>query len=162
MGKYCLFGLNNDKTQCSADADLKMDFFESVQNGKIKKVKKMLEIGTCIDTNIIVNYKDPADGSSPLHKASENGHLEIVKILIQNGAIVNATNKCEYTPLNIAAENGHLEVVKILLINGADTKIGNQFKWIPLHCAAIKGHINVVKYLAKSDDEDVQITKVHS
>ena len=107
MGKYCLFGLNNDETQCShpldpADADLKMDFFESVQNGKIKKVKKMLEIGT----NVIINYKDPADGSSSLHKASENGHLEIVKLLIQNGAIVNATNKCEYqrsllVPLNL-------------------------------------------------------------
>ena len=57
-----------------AFGNLKMDFFKSVQRGKIKKVKKILEIGTiATNTNVIVNYKNPSDGSSPLHKATRNG-----------------------------------------------------------------------------------------
>ena len=82
MGKYCLFEQHlfcKNKNQCSnpdtAAENLKMDFFKSVQRGKIKKVKKILEIGTiATNTNVIVNYKNPSDGSSPLHKATKNGN----------------------------------------------------------------------------------------
>ena len=48
----------------------------------------------------------------------ENGHLEIVKYLVENGANINEKNKDGDTPLICASINGHLEIVKYLCQNG--------------------------------------------
>ena len=54
--------------------------------------------------------------------ASKNGHNVVVKLLIANGADVNATGKGEkkLTSLIYASKNGHKEVAELLIANGAD------------------------------------------
>ena len=52
----------------------------------------------------------------PLEKLQQNGHLEVVKFLLDRGADVNADNNYA---VRRASANGHLEVVKFLLENGA-------------------------------------------
>ena len=52
--------------------------------------------------------------------ASENGHLETVKHLVENGANINEKNKDRDTPLICASRNGHLEIVIYLCENGDD------------------------------------------
>ncbi len=55
---------------------------------------------------------DPkADNSRSLWKAAENGHLEVVRILLSISDSIAANS----IALARAAENGHLEVVKLLL-----------------------------------------------
>jgi len=47
------------------------------------------------------------------HRAAQNGHAEIVRILLDSGAF--ASTKLGYTskvPLNYAAKGGHIEAVK--------------------------------------------------
>ncbi len=44
--------------------------------------------------------------------ASHNGHAEVVKILVENGAQVNLQAKDGWSALMIASQNGHAEVVK--------------------------------------------------
>ena len=63
------------------------------------------------------------DGRTPLHWASENGHLEVAKLLLANNANVDAADKDGRTPLHFACQNGHLEVAKLLLANNADPTI---------------------------------------
>lgn len=42
------------------------------------------------------------NGSSPLHLASYEGHIDIVKILLEHGAKVNATEEVKmYNSLNV-------------------------------------------------------------
>ena len=41
------------------------------------------------------------DGWSPLHKASINGHLEIVKTLIEAGANVNQATKVHHVAFSV-------------------------------------------------------------
>lgn len=74
-----------------------------------------------LDQGHPVNTRDHC-GWLPLHEASNHGHLEIVQLLIQAGALVNdrGGTSCDgVTPLYDAAANGHLETVQFLLDSGA-------------------------------------------
>ncbi|KAH8598510.1 ankyrin repeat-containing domain protein, partial [Bisporella sp. PMI_857] len=55
-----------------------------------------------------------------LNSASGNGRVDVVKLLLDNGADAAIPNKDGWTPLNSASKNGHIDVVKLLLDNGAD------------------------------------------
>lgn len=56
--------------------------------------------------------------------AAEKGHTEIVKLLLEKNADVNATSSNGgLTALMYAAQKGHIEIVKLLLNKGADTNV---------------------------------------
>lgn len=92
----------------------------SCDKGNYEQAKKLIE------ENYNVNDQDNA-GNTALHEAALNGHLEIVKLLIRNGADVNMQSFKMFkdTPLIDASANGHLDVVKYLLSHGADPTICN-------------------------------------
>lgn len=74
-----------------------------------------------------------AAGYTPLHVAAEKGHLEVVKTLIQNGAVVDARDEEMNTPLLLAVRNnGTLGVVKYLVEHGADIRAKNNRGAMPL------------------------------
>lgn len=63
-----------------------------------------------------------SNGYILLRDATENGHLEIAKFLLEVGAKVNARNintLSTYTPLHYALWKGDLEFIKLLLYKGA-------------------------------------------
>ena len=51
--------------------------------------------------------------------ASQNGHLDVVRVLLDKGAEVNAKRIDGTTALMVASQNGHREVVRELLEKGA-------------------------------------------
>ena len=55
------------------------------------------------------------DGASALHILSEQGHVEVVKLLLENGAKVDLQEDSGTSSLYIASEQGHVEMVKLLL-----------------------------------------------
>ena len=73
--------------------------------GDIKQVEQLLAEGT--DPN-----QTDDDGYSALHAAAENGHLAVVKLLINQGA--NIAYKGEYTALQLAEMAKNHEVVAYL------------------------------------------------
>ena len=58
-------------------------------------------------------------GAIPLHDASENGHLNVVKILLANDANVNASTIDGETALQVAEFQGHTDIVQMLKDVGA-------------------------------------------
>ena len=60
-------------------------------------------------------------GFTLLHLASIHGNTEITKLLLENGADVNATNSKDETALDLAEESRHSneEVIKLLKAHGA-------------------------------------------
>ena len=59
-------------------------------------------------------------GTSPLHFASQHGHLSTAEVLLRAGISRDARTKVDRTPLHVAAQEGHLEIVNLLVRNGAD------------------------------------------
>ena len=66
------------------------------------------------------------DGDTPLHKASWDNHLEIVKYLVEE-VKVNPDAQDEYgcTPLHDASHWGHLEIIKYFIRHDVDTSMKN-------------------------------------
>jgi len=67
-----------------------------------------------------VNRIAEKDGRTGLHCSCSIGNLENVKLLVQNGANVNAISKIGKTPIQEAIQNGHDGVAQYLLQNGAN------------------------------------------
>ena len=67
----------------------------------------------------------------PLYRAAEKGHVDVAKLLIKAGAIVNQASKDGESPLYIAASNGHVDLVKVIIEAGGDV---NQAKRQPIAC----------------------------
>jgi len=51
---------------------------------------------------------------TPLHIAAEEGHYEMVKLLISHGAGVDIRDTGSQTPSDLALVRGHRDVVKLL------------------------------------------------
>ena len=101
-----------------------------------------------------------------LHKASEAGQTETVKLLLEHGADVNALDATLRSPLFYAARKGHNEIVKILLRKGANANARDWSGYTPLREAAKAGHAGTVRLLlangvdvnAKNDDGKTALT----
>jgi ankyrin repeat protein len=65
-------------------------------------------------------------GWTPLHYAATNGHVEIIKLLLENYAFIDAPSPNETTPLMMAAMYGSTQSVELLLGEGADPLLKNQ------------------------------------
>jgi ankyrin repeat protein len=105
-------------------------FISAATEGDLETVR------TFLDQDIIDIYIDEA-----FALAARNGHLEVVRLLLNNYVNVHAQD--DYA-LSWAAENGHLEVVQLLLNNGANVHAGNDSA---LGWAAYNGHLEVVQLL---------------
>ena len=68
---------------------------------------------------------------SPLHVATERQELQIMKLLIDNGADVNIQDEYGMTPLHLAARDGWVDGLRCLLLHGAD--VGTMTGDLPHH-----------------------------
>lgn len=59
-------------------------------------------------------------GWTPLHYAATKGHLDIMNLLLENNAYIDAESPNGTTPLMMAAQYGTPEAVNLLLNAGAD------------------------------------------
>jgi len=104
------------------------------------------EIFVCIKKEIRkADSKDKPD-QTLLDWAVNNGNEGMVKVLLEDGADINAANEDRETPLYQASSEGHVEVIKLLLEKGADIQIANIWGDTPLHQA---WKVEIVKLLLK-------------
>ena len=81
--------------------------------------------------------------------ATYKNYIEIAKLLIENGADVNAKNNYNETALNESARSGYLELTKLLIAKGAEVNPrnydGNYFT--PLIDATSNNQTKIAKLL---------------
>lgn len=82
-------------------------------NGNIVLVQHLLNEGEPVDT------RDPKYGATALIYAAQEGHTDIVKLMLDRGADINAKSKIDQTALMQAAYYKRYDTVKLLLQRGA-------------------------------------------
>ena len=88
---------------------------EAVLSRRIEDVKKLI-----VNKVFDINQADKL-GRAPLHYAAFNGDIEIAKVLLEDGANINAVDKTKsWTPLFFAVFMKHKEMANFLIGYGAD------------------------------------------
>jgi ankyrin repeat protein len=101
---------------------------------------------------------DPGNGNTPLHIAAQNGHSNIVEILLGLNAPINVQNSSGNTPAHMSIEYDYYATSKMLVDAGADLEIKNQ-----KDCPAKKGIEGTKNYIfmplfdAKTTDEVMKV-----
>jgi ankyrin repeat protein len=118
---------------------------EAAKIGDVEAATRFLVRGDHVDDYQRVEIK------TPLNWAAHNGHLETVRLLLDHGAQLGATDRSVRTPLMNAALMGHVEVVKLLLARGASVNRRNDHG-TALMMADAAGVIVIVEFLKDSKE----------
>ena len=104
------------------------ELFKSARAGLTGNIKRLLSLGkaSAKDTTIF--------GTTLLHSASKSGSMELVCLLIQEGADVNAQDEDGESPLHGAmARSDNYNIARTLIENGADLSSKAVDGKTPLH-----------------------------
>jgi hypothetical protein len=134
VGRYFKLGLLKRFKDCTVEA-IKLtkehQLIRSAKRGDVNGVKKMLNEGADVnfqkgkgrwirkETPGLVIKIWESGGRTPLYWAADNGHFEVVKLLVERGADVNLGDEFAETPLHRAVDNEHVQIAGFLLENGA-------------------------------------------
>ncbi|XP_053680164.1 E3 ubiquitin-protein ligase mind-bomb [Anopheles nili] len=86
-------------------------------------------------------------GHTALQAASQNGHLEVIEVLLRYNIDVEIEDKDGDRAVHHAAFGDEPAVMGLLAKGGADLNARNKRRQTALHIAVNKGHFNVVKTL---------------
>ena len=121
--------------QISFAQDAGDELFNAARRGDAAAVKALLDRG--VDVNTKFRY-----GATALSYASDKGHLEVVKLLLERKANVNVKDTFYgATPIIWAAQKGYAKIVEALLDAGAEGKED------ALAIGASGGHLELVRML---------------
>ena len=133
------------------DKDGSYPFLSAVGLGHLDTVRFFVEHGA--DLKAEEKLEEGGSVGPALVLAALNGHLAIVKYLIEQKADVNKANKSKNTALQVASWNNHVDVVKELLKAGANPNLPDADNDTPLTMAAFAGHVEVARLLLKAGAE---------
>jgi ankyrin repeat protein len=120
------------------------DIYAAIKNEDVAKVKAILAANPNA-VNSVVEKK-----YTPLHFAAEHGSsngMEILKLLLDKGAKVEARNHIGQTPLFGAVACDNPEGARILIAEGAKVNARQDDGRTPLNWAAANGYCDVAKIL---------------
>jgi cytohesin len=88
-----------------------------------------------------------AGGNTALHVAAENGHIQVVEMLLTAGVDVAAADRWGRTALFRSVDRGHENMVRMLVEAHANVEAADFKGDTPLHRAASKGYVQIVEIL---------------
>lgn len=104
-----------------AQSELPVDvLLVAVKAGDVASVREILD-----GSPSLLNKADARHGATPLHWAALKGHLGVVRLLLERGAVLEARNAVGETPLTVAERADHRDVAEALRAAGAQPQAGS-------------------------------------
>ena len=122
-------------------------------DGKTAEAKRLIAEGAPVD------WQDGI-GRAPLHWASQNGHMEIVMLLLEKKCNIDITDKLGNTPLFYAAVGDKMDTVRALVEAGCDITIRDNVNRTAVEVAKQRGHHATEEYLT-NEAPRVQLHSTH-
>nr|CAG4647724.1 EOG090X02DA [Moina brachiata] len=120
--------------------DVHEELVKAAANGDTQKVEETLK-------RVDADVNGVFAGHTALQAASQNGHLEVIKVLLRYKADVEIEDKDGDRAVHHAAFGDEPAVMELLAQSGADLNARNKRRQTALHIAVNKGHVGVVKTL---------------
>lgn len=120
---------------------LELQLCEHVAGGRAAEVRKLLALG------VAPNCQTHDHQMSVLMQAAREGKVEMVQILLENGANPNYVNPQTKSVLHVAAADGTPEVITALLAGGANPMARGSNAATPLHDAVWVRNVATVRAL---------------
>ncbi len=135
-----------------ADVNAKADKYE--QSDQLDQtLAKLKKSGDPKITRLVKSLEKTVNGiqrfnRTALMSASNKGHTDIVRLLIEKGANINAKDdRYGRTALMSASYKGHADTIRILLNKGADVNVKDKNGKTALEHASSNGHTDIVSLL---------------
>jgi Ankyrin repeats (3 copies) len=126
LASICRMVMEKDETKATPPMQTSVD---RARHKEIRELKETLK--ATMKRNMLISAVDHL-GNMPLHEAAGKGFREVVILLLENGADVNARGEIGSTALHLAAVNGFSCVVSTLLDNDADMTVEDASGHTPL------------------------------
>ncbi|NIM58767.1 MAG: hypothetical protein GTO16_07455 [Candidatus Aminicenantes bacterium] len=143
------------KLLIDSGADVNIDFdgvsllHVAALYGGNKAVAELL-IAEGLDVNAKCGAHGKAKDTTPLHAAAGKDNIEVAKVLIDNGAELDAkVFENHYTPLHVAARNNKRAVAELLIAEGAEVNAEAKSGETPLDLAVSNGNEELADLLHK-------------
>ncbi|KAL8654299.1 MAG: hypothetical protein Q9210_001580 [Variospora velana] len=144
-----------------ADKD-KEDFYRQVAMRKLQHVGKASARGEKdLNPEHTITDRDETVGLPPLHAATVQGNMQIIKDLLGQGLDIEDFSPAGETPLMLAASRSHHEAIQLLLVprnhsvarqlisHGADVNHLSPDRWTALAEATYRGDKDMIVLLLK-------------
>ena len=129
------------KTTAIQDEPATFALWHAAETGELAALESLLPR---VDINACNEH-----GVTALMRAAQNGHVRIVRALLQNGADANIKRNDKFTALALAAFFGHTEVVRTLMEYGADSRAATRNGTSPQMWASARTFNAVARSLQK-------------
>ena len=146
----------------SSDWGKPTGIWKYAEAGNLAKVQTELDKGVDVNaefrslTLVENGISRDISGTTPLGFAAENGHVDVMALLIDSGADIE---KYGSSSLKLAAAGGHLDAVKLLVSQGVDVVAhGGEAALL----AAANRHYETLKYFVDLDTGVDAINEIHA
>ena len=133
---------------CSKEQELSTTLIENLksQNQNLTKDLQKIDSGK---TSLANSIPDTTKNQL-LVKAAKNGKIDQVRVFLDLGVDINATDNYKKSSLFYSTAKGDLEVAKLLLKHGADSNASDYYRKTPLHMAAKNGNLEIAELLLQN------------
>jgi cytochrome c2 len=112
--------------------------FDAAKAGDTETLVQLLDDGADVNEPNIM---------PPLQIAAFNGHVEVLELLIERGADLDATSTMFGTALHAAAKRGYAEAIEVMIKAGADPNSRSKDQFTPLMETSVHGHARAASAL---------------